>query len=74
MDTIGQFISDENYKYNQLDKTLCKEFYSDYVNYCKDNGISPYSQRRISDYLKMNNCRTEIGSGNKKFYFGIGKM
>ena len=74
MDIIGQFITDNGYTFNQFYKTLSKTFYSDYIEYCKENGHSPYSQRRLSDYLKTNGCETIIGSGNVKSYKGIGKI
>lgn len=73
MDIIGQFITDSGYTYNQLYKTLSKTFYSDYIEYCKENGHSPYGQRRLSDYIKTKGCETIVGSGNVKSYKGIGR-
>ena len=72
MDIVGQFITDNGYSFGGY-KTLCKVFYSDYTEYCKENGYHTFSQRRLSDYLKTRECETKAGAGNAKFYYGIGK-
>ena len=72
MDIVGQFITDNGYSFGGY-WTLCKVFYSDYTEYCKENGYHTFSQRRLSDYLKTRECETKVGTGNKKFYYGIGK-
>jgi P4 family phage/plasmid primase-like protien len=73
MDVIGQFLEEYNYTIDSMLKIECKTVYDEYIEYCKSNGFSSLSHRRVSDYLKGRNIHSEAGSRNVKFYKGLGK-
>lgn len=73
MDVIGQFLEEYNYTIDSMLKIECKTVYDEYIEYCKNNGFSSLSHRRVSDNLKSRGIHSEAGSRNVKFYKGLGK-
>jgi putative DNA primase/helicase len=52
-------------------RTLIKDLYASYCQYCEDNGIVPVSVRTFSTKMDEKGFITVVGTDNKKFKKGI---